>query len=170
MWPGIPEEKLDVTTRWPEALGDQVRSITSPTIPPRSGSSNCPGDVLIMVFRVAEVSSGAMTKSLLGITPLRKYSGRTTGETTDAPRQRLSPNAVPIRQSLDIPRDIDAIIGLDILAKTSGFLIDYAAKMISFRNVSASQSNRLTCLTAQIILQGHPVNRGRYGDARFPSV
>jgi hypothetical protein len=61
-------------------------------------------------------------------------------------------------QSLDIPGDFDAIIGLDILAKTSGFLIDYAAKTISFRNVSASQSNRLTCLTAQIILQGHPVN------------
>jgi hypothetical protein len=48
----------------------------------------------------------------------------------------------------NIPRDFDAIIGLDLLAKTSGFLIDYAAKMISFRNVSASQSNRLTCLTA----------------------
>jgi hypothetical protein len=31
-------------------------------------------------------------------------------------------------QSLDIPRDFDAIIGLDLLAKTSGFLIDYAAK------------------------------------------
>jgi hypothetical protein len=49
-------------------------------------------------------------------------------------------------QSLDIPSDIDAIIGLDILATTSGFLIDYAAKMISFRNVSALQS-RSTCLT-----------------------
>jgi hypothetical protein len=60
-------------------------------------------------------------------------------------------------QSLDIPSDIDAIIGLDILATTSGFLIDYAAKMISFRNVSALQS-RSTCLTAQMMLQGHPVN------------
>ena len=60
-------------------------------------------------------------------------------------------------QSSVIPRDFDAIIGLDLLAKTSGFLIDYAAKMISFRNVSALQS-RLTCLTTQMMLQGHPVN------------
>jgi hypothetical protein len=61
-------------------------------------------------------------------------------------------------QSSDITRDFDAIIGLDLLAKTNRLLIDYAAKMILFRNVSASQSNRLTCLTAQMILQGHPVN------------
>ena len=93
-----------------------------------------------------------------------KFERYTTVEWAVLPEVQIGPITVRDAkfivddQSSDIPRDIDAIIGLDILAKTSGFLIDYAAKTISFRNVSASQSNRLTCLTAQMILQGHPVN------------
>ena len=93
-----------------------------------------------------------------------KFERYTTVEWAVLPEVQIGPITVRDAkfivddQSSVIPRDFDAIIGLDLLAKTSGFLIDYAAKMISFRNVSASQSNRLTCLTAQMMLQGHPVN------------
>jgi hypothetical protein len=93
-----------------------------------------------------------------------KFERYTTVEWAVLPEVQIGP--ITVRDvklivddhSLDIPRDFDAIIGLDLLAKTSGSLIDYAAQMISFRKVSASQSNRLTCLTVQAILQGHPVN------------
>jgi gag-polyprotein putative aspartyl protease len=61
-------------------------------------------------------------------------------------------------QPSSMPSDVDAIIGLDLLAKTSGFLIDYTAKVISFRNALSSQSRSLTCLTMQVMIQGHPVN------------
>ena len=61
-------------------------------------------------------------------------------------------------QQPGMPSDVDAIIGLDLLAKTGGFLIDYTAKVISFRNALPSQSRSLTCLTTQVMIQGHPVN------------
>jgi len=75
-------------------------------------------------------------------------------------------------QPSDIPADIDAIIGLDLLARTSGFLIDYSASVISFRK--ASQSTALTCLTAQVMVQGHLVNlvadTGMHGFLLYDSV
>jgi hypothetical protein len=77
-------------------------------------------------------------------------------------------------QPSDIPRDLDAIIGLDLLARTGGFLIDYAASVISFRKAFASQSTNLTCLTAQVMLQGHLVNlvadTGMHGFLLYDSV
>ena len=54
--------------------------------------------------------------------------------------------------------DVDAIVGLDLLGLSRGFLLDYEAKTIQFSTGPDLQPKKVTCLTVEVLLQGHPVN------------
>jgi predicted aspartyl protease len=63
-----------------------------------------------------------------------------------------------VDQISDPAREVDAIIGLDLLAKSKRLLIDYENHTVSFGETFAGNAANLTCLTVQIVLQGRTLN------------
>jgi predicted aspartyl protease len=79
------------------------------------------------------------------------------------PNLQVGPIAVSnakliVDQIRDPAREVDAIIGLDLLAKSKRLRIDYENQTVSFGERSARDAPNLTCLTAQIILQDRALN------------
>jgi hypothetical protein len=79
------------------------------------------------------------------------------------PNLQVGPIAVSnakliVDQISDPVREVDAIIGLDFLGKSKRLLIDYENHTVSFGDILAGKATDLTCLTAQIVLQGRALN------------